>query len=107
MVYRNLGSKAARTVKAASSAIAVLGLLALAGCSSSSSEPSLPPVPAQSDLANSELHIYLDQCKQLESGLYKCPAFEKAICDPEYKGEVTCVRTGRKGSIFVQSNSGN
>lgn len=104
MVHRNLGSKAARTVKAASSAIAVLGLLALAGCSSSSSTP---PVPQHSELANSELHIYLDQCKQLEAGLYKCPAFETAICDPEYNGQAKCVRTGRKGSIFVQSNSTN
>ena len=106
MVYRYLGSKAAWTVKVASSAIAALGLLALAGCSSSS-ESSLPPVPQQSDLANTELHIFLDQCKQLEAGLYKCPAFEKSICDPEYKGQATCVRTGRKGSIFVQSNSAN
>ena len=105
MVYRNLGSKAARTVKAASSAIAVLGLLALAGCSSSSS--AVPPVPPHSELANTELQIALDQCKPLEAGLYKCPAFEKAICDPEYKGQATCVRTGRKGSIFVQSNSAN
>ena len=104
MVYRNLGSKAARTVKVASSAIAVLGMLALAGCSSSS-ESSLPAVPPQSDLANTELQIALDQCKPLEAGLYKCPAFEKAICNPEYKGQADCVRTGRKGSIFVQSNS--
>jgi len=105
MVYRDLGSKAARTVKAASSAIAVLGLFALAGCSPSSL--TTPPVPQQSELANSELRIYLDQCKQLEAGLYKCPAFDKAICDPEYNGQAKCVRTGRKGSIFVQSNSTN
>ncbi|HYL57976.1 MAG TPA: hypothetical protein VEU51_03825 [Candidatus Acidoferrales bacterium] len=103
MAYRNFGSRAARTVTAASAAIALLGLLALAGCSSSPAEPTLPPVPAQSDLANSELHIYLDQCKQLETGLYKCPAFEKSICDPEYAGQATCVRVGKKGSIFVQS----
>jgi hypothetical protein len=105
MVYRNLGSTAARTVKAASSAIALLGLVALTGCSSSSS--TTPPAPQQSELANSELHIYLDQCKQLEAGLYKCPPFDKAICDPEYNGQAQCVRTGRKGSIFVQSNSAN
>ena len=104
MVDRNSGWKAVRTVKAASSAIAVLGLLALAGCSSSSTPP---PVPQQSELANTELHVYLDQCKQLEAGLYKCPALEKAICDPEYNGQAKCVRTGRKGSIFVQSNSTN
>jgi hypothetical protein len=103
MAYRSSSSKAARTAKAASSAIAVLGLLALAGCSSSSS----PTPPAQSELANDELHIYLDQCKQLEAGLYKCPSFDKSICEPEYNGQAQCVRTGRKGSIFVQSNSTN
>ena len=97
MAYRNLVSKA-------SSAVALLGLLAFAGCSSSTTTP---PVPQQSDLAAEELHIYLDQCKQLEAGLYKCPAFEKDICGPEYNGQAKCVRIGRKGSIFVQSNSSN
>jgi len=101
MLYRDWGSQAARTVSTARWALAVLGgLLVLAGCSSSS-------VPQQSEVANTELHIYLDQCKQLEAGLYKCPAFDGSICDPEYKGQVKCIRTGRKGSIFVQSNATN
>src|SRR5271167_1047928 len=99
MAYRNLGSKV-------SSAIAVLGLLALAGCSSSSPDTT-PPIPPQSELATTELHIALDQCKPLETGLYKCPAFEKDICGPEYTGQAKCVRIGRKGSIFVQSNPSN
>ena len=103
MADRNSGSKATRIAKAASSVIAMLGLLALAGCSSSSPTD----VPAGSEMANTELHIMLDQCKQLEAGLYKCPAFEKAVCEPEYHGQAQCVRTGRKGSIFVQSNSSN
>jgi len=110
MLSRNPGSNAQRIAKSTISAIAVLGLLALAGCSSSATEPSSstePPMPPGSEVATTELHIYLDQCKQLEAGLYKCPAFEKDICDPVYKGEAQCVRTGRKGSIFVQSNSTN
>ena len=106
MTDRNSGSKAARNTKAASSVMAMLGLLALAGCSSSSPS-STTDVPAGSEMANTELHIMLDQCKQLEAGLYKCPAFEKAVCEPEYNGQAQCVRTGRKGSIFVQSNSSN
>lgn len=106
MAYRNSGSKAARTVEGASYLIAVLGLLALAGCSSSSPpSTSTADVPAHSELATAELHLMLDQCKQLEAGLYKCPAFEKTICEPEYSGDANCVRTGHKGSIFVQSNS--
>jgi hypothetical protein len=108
MAYRNSGSKAARTVERASYLIAALGLLALAGCSSSSpSLTSASDVPVHSELANTELHLLLDQCKQLEAGLYKCPAFEKAICEPEYSGDAKCLRTGHKGSIFVQSNSSN
>src|SRR5579863_4791209 len=105
MVNRKLGWKVARTVTAASAAIAMLGLLALSGCSSTSAADE--PVPPKSELATEEMQIRLDQCKQIEAGLYKCPAFEKDICGPEYTGQATCVRTGKKGSIFVKSNPTN
>jgi len=112
MMYRNLGLKAEGIVKAASSAIAVLGLLALAGCSSSVPPPDPVPAPELAQytpptLDQTEVHLYLDQCKQLEAGLYKCPAFEKDICNPEYNGQAQCVRIGRKGSVFVRNNPDN
>jgi hypothetical protein len=79
--------------------IAVLGLLTLGGCSSSS-EPS----PAQqAALAKTELHFDINKCEQIEPGLYKCPAADKPICNPDYNGQVECVRIGPKGSVFVQS----
>jgi hypothetical protein len=81
-------------------AISVLGLLALGGCSSSSTEPS---AAQQAALAKTELHFDLNKCQDLGAGLYKCPASDKPICSPDYNGQVECVRTGPKGSVFVQS----
>jgi hypothetical protein len=83
--------------------IAVLGLLTLGGCSSSS-EPS----PAQqAALAKTELHFDINACQQIEAGLYKCPAADKPICNPDYNGQAECVRIGPKGSVFVQSGFAN
>jgi len=102
MVDRNLGSKREELVKGAISAIALLVILALAGCSSSSAPPAQTVAMAQS-----ELHFDLNQCQQIEPGLYKCPAADKAICNPDYNGQAECVRIGPKGSVFVQSGFAN
>jgi hypothetical protein len=98
MVIRNSSSKTQVNAKRAISAIAVLGLLALGGCSSSE-----PSAATQAGLARVELHFNLGECQQLEAGLYKCPAADKPICNPDYNGQAECVRIGPKGSVFVQS----
>jgi len=82
--------------------IAVLGLLALGGCSSSD-----PSAAQQASLAKTELHFDINQCQDMGAGLYKCPASDKPICNPDYNGNVECVRIGPKGSVFVQSPSNN
>lgn len=99
MEDRNLKTKAERMAKGAISTIAVLGLFALGGCSSSSA----PPAAEQANMAKTELHFNLASCQQLGAGLYKCPAADKPICSPDYNGQAECVRTGPKGSVFVQS----
>jgi predicted component of type VI protein secretion system len=91
---RNAGAIAVR----ATSAIAMLGLLTLAGCSSSE-----PSAATQAGLARTELHFDINACQQIEPGLYKCPAADKPICNPDYNGQAECVRIGPKGSVFVQS----
>jgi hypothetical protein len=96
-------SKAGRIVKRMFSAIAVLGLLALGGCSSSSE----PSAAQQASLAKAELHFDLNKCQDLGAGLYKCPASDKPICNPDYNGQVECVRIGPKGGVFVQSPMNN
>ncbi len=102
MANRNSGSKADRIAKRAISAIAVLGLLAIGGCSSSE-----PPPAQQAALAKTELHFDLNKCQSIEPGLYKCPASDKAICNPDYNGQAECVRIGPKGSVFVESGTAN
>jgi len=98
MVNRNSGAKAKQTAKRMVLAIAALGLLALGGCSSSE-----PPPAEQAAMAKTELHFDLNKCEPISPGLYKCPASDKAICNPDYNGQVECVRIGPKGSVFVQS----
>jgi hypothetical protein len=80
-------------------AIAALGLLALGGCSSSAE----PSSAQQASLAKTELHFDLNKCQDLGAGLYKCPASDKPICNPDYNGTVECVRIGPKGGVFVES----
>jgi hypothetical protein len=102
MVSGNLSLKTKRIAKGAIRAIALLGLLALTGCSTSD-----PSAAQQASLAKTELHFDLDQCQDLGAGLYKCPASDKPICNPDYNGQVECVRIGPKGSVFVQSPTTN
>jgi predicted component of type VI protein secretion system len=100
MVDRNSGSKQKWNAKRAILAIAALGLLALGGCSSSE-----PPPAQQAAMAKTELHFDLNKCEPIQPGLYKCPASDKAICNPDYNGQAECVRIGPKGSVFVQSGN--
>jgi hypothetical protein len=100
MVSRNSGVRLEEIARRAISTIAVLGLFALGGCSSSE-----PSSAEQAALAKTELHFSLDQCQPLDANLYKCPASDKPICNPDYNGQVECVRVGPKGSVFVQSGT--
>ena len=98
MVTEISGAKVLGVAKRAISTIAVLGLLALGGCSSTE-----PSAATQAGLAKTELHFDINQCQQIEPGLFKCPAADKPICNPDYNGQAECVRIGPKGSVFVQS----
>ncbi len=102
MLNRNSRSNAQRIAKNTVSAVATLGLLALAGCSASE-----PPPAQQAAMAKTELHFNLGECQQLEANLYKCPAADKPICNPDYNGQAECVRIGPKGSVYVQSGFAN
>jgi hypothetical protein len=93
------GVKALQMAKPIFLAITMLGLLTLAGCSSYSE----PSAATQAGLAKTELHFDINACQQIEPGLYKCPAADKPICNPDYNGQAECVRIGPKGSVFVQS----
>src|SRR5260370_42146752 len=98
MVNRNSGSKilgiAGRMIPAVC-APAALGLL-LGGCST------YTPPPGLAAVEKTELNFSLDKCEPLDGGLYKCPAVDKAICNPYYNGQLDCVRVGKKGNVFVE-----
>ncbi len=79
---------------------ASIGMFALGGCwSQGADQPTSSPVA---------VNLRLDKCQQLEANLYKCPAIDEPICTPEFvRTDVNCVRTGPKGSIFVQRGGAN
>ena len=98
MVNRNSRSKTGRIAQRTILAVALSGLLALGGCSSST-----PPPGQVAAMEKTELHFSLDQCQPLDANLFKCPAMDKPICNPDYNGQLECVRIGPKGSVFVQN----
>lgn len=98
MRRQTLSSKTETALKPSIIALAAGVLLTLGGCSSS-----MPSTAEQKALANTELHFNLGECQQLDANLYKCPAADKPICNPDYNGQMECVRIGPKGSVFVQS----
>ena len=77
-------------------AIAVsLGMLTLGGCSSQNADQ-----PADKPMA---ANFQLEKCEQIMPNLYKCPATDQPLCTPEFqRTDVSCVRIGPKGSVFVQ-----
>lgn len=76
--------------------VAALGMAPIFGCAANSSAP---------DSSSSEKQVVanfdLSKCESQGSGLYKCPAIDKPICDSNYSGDVECVKVGKKGSVFV------
>ncbi len=72
-----------------------LGMLALGGCSSQDADkPSEAPMAA---------NFQLEKCEQIMPNLYKCPATDQKLCTPEFtRTDISCVRIGPKGSVFVQ-----
>jgi len=78
--------------------VSALGMLLLAGCSSST------PTPESAALKRTELSFDINKCEQLgATGLYKCPAIDKPICNPDYTGtDVQCVKVNKNGTVIVQ-----
>ena len=101
MENRNTGSNRfgiAKRLIPSLAATAGLGLL-LSGCSATT-----PASASQiAAIEKTELHFSLDQCQPLEAGLFKCPAVDKPVCNPDYNGQLECVRIGREGNVFVQT----
>ncbi len=79
-----------------------LWMLSLAGCSSST------PTPESAALKRTELTFDINKCQQLgATGLYKCPAIDKPICNPDYTGtDIQCVRINKNGTVVVQQMQG-
>ena len=71
--------------------------LSLEGCAAST------PAPDAATLNKTELSFNINKCEMLGAGLYKCPAIDKPICNPDYTGTpVECLHTDKNGNITIQ-----
>ena len=77
------------------SLVSIVAML-FAGCSSA------PPSAEEAAMEKTELRFSLDQCQPIELNLFKCPAIDKPVCNPDYNGQYECVRIGPKGSVFLR-----
>jgi hypothetical protein len=94
---KNAMGKSKQLVTAAIGFASALGMLSLAGCASST------PAPQASSLKSTELSFNINKCEVLGAGLYKCPAIDKPICNPDYTGTpVECLHTDKNGNITIQ-----
>ena len=74
-----------------------ISMLLLTGCASST------PAPDSMAMKQTELSFNINKCEMLGAGLYKCPAIDKPICNPDYTGTpVECLHTDKNGNITIQ-----
>jgi len=50
----------------------------------------------------------LSKCQAIDQNMYKCPAIDKPICNPNYApAGVECLKIGKQGSVYVTTPSEN
>jgi hypothetical protein len=71
------------------------GALALAGCSTT-------PLPQETPKqAIAVANFDLNKCRELDAGLFRCPAVDKPLCNPDFaRTDVDCVHVGKKGELM-------
>jgi hypothetical protein len=78
--------------------LAAIGITPLAGCSTST-----PPAGTAGQKLVAAT-FSLSQCQPIDANIYKCPAIDKPICNPDYSGEVECIRVGKNGGVYLQTS---
>ncbi len=78
---------------------ATLVTATLAGCAGYT-----PPPPETGAEKRAIANFNLGQCEQIQPGLYRCPASDKAICTPgSARTDVECVQVTEDGVVIRQA----
>jgi len=76
--------------------VAVAGFT-LAGCSTT------PPPQETPKQALVVANFDLNKCQELDAGLFRCPAVDKPLCNPDFvRTDVDCLHVGKKGELMTQ-----
>jgi hypothetical protein len=107
-IMTHFGKRAIRT--GARSLLIGAALILTVGCGSNTggidTVKSVPDVtPTQWSPAEKQIALTFDlaKCVPLQAGLYKCPAVDQPICQPNFNNPgIECLRIGHQGNVFVQ-----
>lgn len=76
--------------------IVAVSAIVLGGCSTAPSETA----SQKQVLAN----IDVLKCQTVDVNVYRCPAIDKPVCTPDYRGTLECIRIGKNGGVYVAEN---
>ena len=94
-LWSGVRARASRSIGAALLLAATLGAPAFSGCASSTPNPNL----AKDSVV---MNFDLSKCQAIDQNLYRCPAIDKPVCNPEFaNADVQCVRVDKNGSVEV------
>ncbi len=94
-----LHAHASRSIGSALLLAASLGAATFSGCAAFTPNPNL----AKESIV---MKFDLSKCQSIDQNLYKCPAIDKPVCNPEFaNADVQCVRVDKNGSVEVLSYS--
>jgi hypothetical protein len=91
-------ARAARNTGRALMLAVGIGTATFGGCASfTTPDPSLAKM---SVVANFDL----SKCQMIQQDLYKCPAIDKPVCNPNFvNSDIQCIRVDKNGSVEVMA----
>jgi hypothetical protein len=93
--YSELQKPSNRFARIAANAV-LGGALALAGCSTT------PPPQETPKQAMAVANFDLNKCQELDAGLFRCPAVDKPLCNPDFaRTDTDCLHVGKKGELMI------
>jgi hypothetical protein len=61
----------------------------------------LMPPPETASQKQVLANIDVLKCQAVDVNVYRCPAIDKPVCTPDYRGTLECIRLGKNGAVYV------
>ncbi len=92
---KRMGGPRKRSIRCLRLLMAAASVALVAGCSTST------PPPETGAQKQAITQFDLSKCQTLEPSLYRCPAIDAPLCDPDFeRNEVQCVKITKDGVLL-------